>query len=79
MCHLYNAPTFRWNVFQEPVLLSAAWDNGRSGSGSTVARHEWKGLCKTPGALEDMLERQRLERSDKNRMRVPGAFGDEDF
>jgi len=72
---------------QEPVMLSAGWDNVRGGS--VVARHEWKGLSKMPGALEDWVEKKRLENAEgaserrhhmrlRSRQRVPGAFDDED-
>ncbi|KAI9507805.1 WD40-repeat-containing domain protein [Russula earlei] len=44
---------------KEPVLMSAAWSNGDGGS--IVARHEWKGLLKIRGALEDHVEKRRLE------------------
>ncbi|KAF8628249.1 hypothetical protein AX15_004024 [Amanita polypyramis BW_CC] len=65
---------------QEPVLMSAAWESRHDGS--VVARHEWKGLMKIPGALEDWNEKARLEREErlekrKPSCRVPGAF-DED-
>jgi len=39
--------------------MSVAWSNGQGGS--VVACHEWKGLLKMPGALEDLVERRRLE------------------
>jgi hypothetical protein len=39
--------------------MSVAWSNGQGGS--VVARHEWKGLLKMPGALEDLVEKRRLE------------------
>jgi DDB1- and CUL4-associated factor 11 len=62
--------------------MSAAWENSRTGSGSSIARHEWKGLSKMPGALEDFVERKRLEGLDcpqgqSARMRVPGSFNEE--
>lgn len=70
-------------------MLSAGWDNVRGGS--VVARHEWKGLSKMPGALEDWVEKKRLENAEgvserrhhmrlrnRNMQRVPGAFDDED-
>ncbi|KAI0053436.1 WD40 repeat-like protein [Auriscalpium vulgare] len=44
---------------REPVLMSAGWESGRGGS--MVARHEWKGLAKMPGALEDYVTRHRAE------------------
>jgi DDB1- and CUL4-associated factor 11 len=61
--------------------MSAAWERQRDGS--VVARHEWKGLMKMPGALEDWNEKTRLERDDqlgrqRATQRVPGAFDDDD-
>jgi len=44
---------------QEPVLMSAGWESGRGGS--RLARHEWKGLSKMGGSLEDYLEKQAQE------------------
>ncbi|KAF8921890.1 WD40-repeat-containing domain protein [Mucidula mucida] len=38
---------------QEPVMMSAAWANSRGGS--ILARHEWKGLQKMGGSLEDWV------------------------
>lgn len=51
---------------QEPVLLSAGWDSSREGS--TVARHEWKGLNKLR-SLEDWNERASQERRETTRRR----------
>ena len=49
------------NLFiKQPVMMSAAWEGARGGS--IVARHEWKGLSKLPGALEDWVEKKKLER-----------------
>ncbi|KAG6897966.1 hypothetical protein C0992_008356 [Termitomyces sp. T32_za158] len=65
----------------------AAWENSQGGN-STIARHEWKGLLRMRGALEDWVEKDRLEREDllrrrssrlRNQRRIPGAFEDEDF
>jgi len=67
----------------EPVLMSAAWESHNAGS--IVARHEWKGLSKMRGNLEDWNEKQRqeeqetthLRRSERLRTRiqhVPGAY-----
>jgi WD repeat-containing protein 23 len=36
--------------------MSAGWQNG-----TAIARHEYKGLSKTMGALEDWTEKDRLE------------------
>ncbi|KAJ6486064.1 WD40-repeat-containing domain protein [Mycena vitilis] len=44
---------------QQPVLMSAGWENGRGGS--RVARHEWKGLSKMGGSLEDWVEKQHAQ------------------
>ncbi|KAF8481816.1 WD40-repeat-containing domain protein [Russula ochroleuca] len=57
---------------KEPVLMSVAWSSGGHG-GSVVARHEWKGLLKMPGALEDFVEKQRLE-SQEPSVTVPGSM-----
>ena len=76
-------------VYQEPVIMSAGWENGRGGS--VVARHEWKGLSKTSGALEDWVEKNAEEQKEsmmrrtpvrrstrlRNR-RIPGAFESEE-
>jgi hypothetical protein len=53
--------------FQEPVMMSAAgeWDSWDSIRGSIVARHEWKGLSKLAGKLEDWVERDQSERSER--------------
>lgn len=65
--------------------MSAAWEN--SSSGSTIARHEWKGLLRMRGALEDWVEKDRLERGElsrrrslrlRNQRRIPGAFEEEE-
>jgi DDB1- and CUL4-associated factor 11 len=58
--------------------MSVGWE-GRRG-GSTVARHEWKGLLKMSGKLEDYAEKQRAERANRRAARgqVPGAFELED-
>ncbi|KAF7307467.1 WD-REPEATS-REGION domain-containing protein [Mycena indigotica] len=68
---------------QEPVLMSAAWEGGRGGS--RVARHEWKGLSKMGGKLEDWVERERTGLAEANasgsrrstrlaQRRMPGTF-----
>ncbi|KAF7302517.1 WD-REPEATS-REGION domain-containing protein [Mycena chlorophos] len=49
---------------QEPVLMSAAWEGMRGNS--RVARHEWKGLAKMGGSLEDWTERQRANASESS-------------
>ncbi|KAJ7757545.1 WD40 repeat-like protein [Mycena metata] len=48
---------------QEPVLMSAGWESGRGGS--RVARHEWKGLTKMAGSLEDWVVREHQEAKEK--------------
>lgn len=61
--------------------MSAAWDL-RYG-GTTIARHEWKGLSKLNGRLEDWLEKQQHEDQESltprksNRVRgttMPGTY-----
>ena len=47
---------------REPVMMSAAWGNHGTGS---VARHEWKGLTKMNGRLEDWEERRVAEAVEK--------------
>jgi WD repeat-containing protein 23 len=44
--------------------MSVAWSSAGRG-GSVVARHEWKGLSKMPGALEDFVEKRRLESQEQ--------------
>jgi WD repeat-containing protein 23 len=66
--------------------MSAGWESGRTGS--IVARHEWKGLSKMRGKLEDWVEKQRQEgqeisgrsrqSSPLQQMHMPGAFGEGD-
>ena len=68
--------------------MSAGWRNGSGGT--VIARHEYKGLSKTAGALEDWVERQKLEASHtfngprrssrlsqargQERRHIPGAY-----
>ena len=59
VAYLLNHPNH-----QEPVLMSVAWSSAGRG-GSVVARHEWKGLSKMPGALEDFVEKNRLESQEQ--------------
>jgi WD repeat-containing protein 23 len=64
---------------QEPVLMSVGWSNGYEGS--VIARHEWKGLLKMPGALEDLVEKRRLESQEQNARlprRMPGQLDSDD-
>jgi WD repeat-containing protein 23 len=61
--------------------MSVGWESRRGGS--TVARHEWKGLSKMSGKLEDLVEKQRVERKEKasrrpRRQQIPGAFEHEE-
>ncbi|GLB35784.1 putative WD domain, G-beta repeat [Lyophyllum shimeji] len=78
-----------WHA-QEPALMSVAWESAHGGS--TVAKHEWKGLSKMRGALEDWVEKDNQEQQETSRLRrsarlsnrrtaqrhVPGAFEDEE-
>ncbi|ESK84092.1 wd repeat protein [Moniliophthora roreri MCA 2997] len=68
---------------EQPVLISAAWEGTRSGS--TLARHDWKGFSKMSGNLDDWNEKQRLESEERRnrdpwssagrlRSRMPGTF-----
>ena len=59
--------------------MSAGWEN--MSGGTVIARHEYKGLSKMAGALEDWVERQKLETSHasngprwSNRRYMPGAY-----
>jgi len=60
--------------------MSVGWESRRGGS--TVARHEWKGLSKMSGKLEDLVEKQRVERKERasrrSRRQIPGAFEHEE-
>ncbi|KAG2120636.1 WD40-repeat-containing domain protein [Suillus discolor] len=67
-----------WNS-NEPMMMSAGWDGGRSPPKSVVARHEWRGLSKMSYGLEDWIEKQNIERNERatrtrQTLRVPGAF-----
>lgn len=66
---------------QEPIIMSVGWESIRGGS--TVARHEWKGLSKMSNKLEDWVQKQQDERGEQtnrwvNRRHFPGAFERED-
>ncbi|KAF8963925.1 WD40-repeat-containing domain protein [Flammula alnicola] len=77
---------------KEPVIMSAGWESSRGGT--VIARHEYKGLSKMPGALEDWVGKKRQEASENNNVRrsarlqasarrqgqyrVPGQFDSED-
>lgn len=56
---------------KEPVLLSAAWSENENGN-STVARHEWKGLSKMNGRLEDWVSKQNEESQELERQAARG-------
>jgi WD repeat-containing protein 23 len=71
--------------------MSAGWESGRGGS--RLARHEWKGLSKMGGSLEDWVERRAQEGSTPTTRRstrlqqlstrgrrttMPGTFEEED-
>lgn len=65
---------------QEPVMMSVGWESTRNGS--TVARHEWKGLSKMSNILEDWVQRQEDERGERASQRTterhfPGAYESE--
>ena len=49
------------------------WSSGHGGS--VVMRHEWKGLLKMQGALEDLVEKQRLESQEQSVDRAGGVPG----
>lgn len=68
-------------------MMSAGWEGGHGRS--SVARHEWKGLSKMGGRLEDLLERERAEGRERqhreertplrrsvrlSRRQIPGSF-----
>jgi len=60
---------------QEPFILSAGWEDARGGT--VIARHEWKGLMKMPGALEDWVEKNQQEAIDSlNNWRRSGRLQD---
>ena len=64
--------------------MSTGWESYRGGpSGSSIARHEWKGLLKKRGgilqrgALEDFVESRNLEQREW-RPRLPGRLSGSD-
>ena len=60
---------------QEPFILSASWEDACGGT--VIARHEWKGLMKMPGALEDWVEKNQQEAIDSlNNRRRSGHLQD---
>ncbi|KAF8665431.1 hypothetical protein AX16_000450 [Volvariella volvacea WC 439] len=52
---------------QEPILLSAGWESNHGGS--TVVRHEWEGLSKSRGSIEDWVMKHRLEADELNKLK----------
>lgn len=54
--------------------MSVAWSSAGRG-GSVVARHEWKGLSKMPGALEDLVEKRRLESQEQHSTEPRSTLG----
>jgi DDB1- and CUL4-associated factor 11 len=56
--------------------MSVGWSSGHGGS--VVMRHEWKGLLKMQGALEDLVEKQRLESQEQSTNRSGGVQDDTD-
>ncbi|OBZ68544.1 LEC14B protein [Grifola frondosa] len=72
------------NKICQPILMSAGWlgSHWSAREGSVIARHEWKGLSKSRGALEDYVEKQKSERTERaqrraRRWQMPGSFGAE--
>ena len=69
-----------WSSSQ-PVMMSCAWEDRYSG-GSTIARHEFKGLHQMGGRLEDAVEAERVAEAEHHsshtrsrpRRHVPGAW-----
>ena len=68
-------------VLQQPILMSAGWLGGGWGTNesSVIARHEWKGLSKMRYSLEDYVEQQRSEQTERVPRRpatrlMPGTF-----
>ena len=59
--------------------MSVVWSSGHGGS--IFTRHEWKGVLKMPGALEDWVERRRLEEQEQSANRresMSGHFDSDD-
>ncbi|KAG8837120.1 hypothetical protein FRB91_011162 [Serendipita sp. 411] len=60
---------------QEPVLMSCSWA-GPARRNSEVAKHEWKGLNKLGGRLEDFVEREQQETKERQaRIPAPPSHG----
>lgn len=53
---------------QEPVMMSAAWSSYNEGT--SIARHEWKGLSKMHWKLEDWVQKAQQEAFESSR---PGS------
>ncbi|KAI8990550.1 WD40 repeat-like protein [Trametes punicea] len=62
---------------QQPILMSTGWLGRRWGlsEGSVIARHEFKGLSKLKGGLEDWVEKERAERAERARRRASSQYG----
>ncbi|KAJ3010959.1 hypothetical protein NUW54_g2323 [Trametes sanguinea] len=62
---------------QQPILMSTGWLGRRWGlsEGSVIARHEFKGLSKLRGGLEDWVARERAERAERAQRRPSGQYG----
>jgi DDB1- and CUL4-associated factor 11 len=54
---------------QEPVLMTCSWASDRRRT-SEVAKHEWKGLNKLGGRLEDFVAREEEEAKER---RMPSS------
>lgn len=61
--------------------MSAGWLGGGWGSNesSVIARHEWKGLSKMQYSLQDYVEQQQSERTERAQRRavlraMPGSY-----
>ncbi|KAG8835599.1 hypothetical protein FRC17_002191 [Serendipita sp. 399] len=55
---------------QEPVLMSSGWAGGARRN-SEVAKHEWKGLNKLGGRLEDFVEKEMQEAKERQELIPP--------
>lgn len=55
---------------QEPVLMTCSWASDRRHT-SDVAKHEWKGLNKLGGRLEDFVAREAAEARERRLTSVP--------
>ncbi|THV01435.1 WD40 repeat-like protein [Dendrothele bispora CBS 962.96] len=53
---------------EQPVMISAAWESLRLGS--TLARHEWKGLSKMANSLPDWNQKEEEEKAELERRSV---------